>query len=336
MKKTISALAVSALWLLSPVAAASLEWKLNNNFAETRTETKLLKGYAAEITAKSDGKLKVTAYNGGALGLKDADALRWLTSGAADLGLVVSTYLGRDSPELNAAYIQGVVQSREDHLKALPVLKQVYAEFLEKWNLVPLAYMRVPIWKMSLFCRNEPINTIAQLRTKKLRVYSKDLVETFSALGVSAQIIPQNEMYVALQTGVVDCTIYGNQLAHTVSLQEVTKQSSYLFPAATMPFVVSISKSKWDTLPDDLKKVVREASERLEQESAKTEWDPAAEDTAVAKLKSAGVNILPDFSSDDQAAFAAAARKTWQQVADQAGPKAVDWRSRILKTMDAK
>lgn len=57
-------------------------------------------------------------------------------------------------------------------------------------------------------------------------MWSKDQVDTFERLGVSAQIIPQTEMHVALRTGVVDCAVYPALFAHTVSLQEVAKYAS--------------------------------------------------------------------------------------------------------------
>ncbi len=49
--------------------------------------------------------------------------------------------------------------------------------------------------------RDEPIRTIEGLKSKKLRVWARDQVETFTRLGVAAQIIPQEDMYVAMKTG---------------------------------------------------------------------------------------------------------------------------------------
>lgn len=335
IRNFVTAAALAATVVL-PSAAQSLEWKLNNNFAESRIESKLLRDYAEDVTKRTGGNLKLTAYSGGALGLKDADALKWLSAGAADMGVVISAYLGRDAPDLNAAYVQGVVLTHEEHVKALPELKKIFVEFLERWKLVPVAYIRVPIWKISVFCRKDPINTLAQLKSRKLRVWSRDLIETFKGLGVSAQIVPQNEMYVALQTGVIDCTAYGNRLAHTVSLPEVTKQVSFLFPVATMPFVVATSKAKWDALAPDLQRALLDAGAALEQASIKDEWDPAAEDAALIKLRESGVTVLPDFPAEDRNAFTASARKTWQQLAEGAGPQAAAWRLRILKVLDDK
>lgn len=152
------------------------------------------------------------------------------------MGLVWSIYLGRDAPALNAVMIQGSVGSPEELITAPPEIQKIYIEDLGEMDIVPTGFMALPLLKASIFCRERPVRTLDDLRTRKLRVWSNDQVETFTKLGVSAQIIGQNDLYVALQTGVVDCTVYPTLFAHTISLQEVTKYASYLYPVAGVPF----------------------------------------------------------------------------------------------------
>ena len=123
--------------------------------------------------------------------------------------------------------------------------------------------MALPLLKASIFCREEPVSSLEKLRTKKLRVWSNDQVQTFTKLGVSAQIIGQNDLYVALQTGVVDCAVYPALFAHTISLNEVTKYASYLYPVAGVPYVLGASKSAWDSLSDGERQAVSTAAERV-------------------------------------------------------------------------
>ena len=104
------------------------------------------------------------------------------------MGLVWANYLGRDAPAMNAVYIQGSVGSTEEHLKAIPVLKDIYTEELKEWGIVPAGFLALPILYASIFCSDEAVNTLEELRTKKLRVWSKDMVETFDKLGVSAPV----------------------------------------------------------------------------------------------------------------------------------------------------
>ena len=188
----ISVLSFSVL-MTNYIFAAEFSWKFNNGLPETRNESKELDRFAADVKKATNGGLDIKVYHGGSLGLKNNDVLRWLPTGAAEMGLVWANYLGRDAPALNAVYIQGSVGSSEEHIKAIPVLKEIYSSELKKWGIVPSGFMGLPILYASIFCKGETVNTIDKLKTKKLRVWSKDMVDTFKKLGVSAQIIGQTE-----------------------------------------------------------------------------------------------------------------------------------------------
>jgi len=315
------------------IYAAEFSWKFNNGLPETRNESKELDRFSNDVKNATNGGLNIKIYHGGSLGLKNNDVLRWLPTGAAEMGLVWANYLGRDAPALNAVYIQGSVGSSDEHIKAIPVLKDIYSAELKKWGIVPSGFMGLPILYASIFCKGEPVNSIEKLRTKKLRVWSKDMVDTFKRLGVSAQIIGQTEMYVALKTGVVDCAVYPALYAHTVSLHEVTNSASYLYPIAGLPYVLGVSEKKWEKLPESYKNAVKSAAEELFQRSTDYTDDEANEIEARRKLESQGVDWLVDFSASDQRAFLDAAAETWKEAANDAGGDALNNRARILKAI---
>lgn len=315
------------------VFAAEFSWKFNNGLPETRNESKELDRFAADVKKATNGGLDIKVYHGGSLGLKNNDVLRWLPTGASEMGLVWANYLGRDAPALNAVYIQGSVGSSEEHIKAIPVLKEIYASELKKWGIVPTGFMGLPILYASIFCKGEAVNTIEKLKTKKLRVWSKDMVDTFKKLGVSAQIIGQTEMYVALKTGVVDCAVYPALYAKTVSLQEVANSASYLYPVAGLPYVLGASERKWTKLPQSYKNAVKNAAEKLFQRSTDYTDDEANEMNARRNLESEGVDWLTDFSPSDQRIFLNAAAETWKEAANEAGGEAPNNRSKILQAI---
>jgi len=331
-KLLISILSFSVL-ITNQVFAAEFSWKFNNGLPETRNESKELDRFAADVKKVTNGGLDIKVYHGGSLGLKNNDVLRWLPTGATEMGLVWANYLGRDAPALNAVYIQGSVGSSEEHIKAIPVLKEIYASELKKWGIVPTGFMGLPILYASIFCKGEPVNTIEKLKTKKLRVWSKDMVDTFKKLGVSAQIIGQTEMYVALKTGVVDCAVYPALYAKTVSLQEVANSASYLYPVAGLPYVLGASERKWTKLPQSYKNAVKNAAEKLFQRSTDYTDDEANEMNARRNLESEGVDWLTDFSPSDQRTFLNAAAETWKEAANEAGGEAPNNRSKILQAI---
>ena len=88
----ISVLSFSVL-MANFISAAEFSWKFNNGLPETRNESKELDRFAADVKKATNGGLDIKIYHGGSLGLKNNDVLRWLPTGAADMGLVWANYL---------------------------------------------------------------------------------------------------------------------------------------------------------------------------------------------------------------------------------------------------
>ncbi len=326
---------LSAALLLGIFAGTvgAAEWKFNNGLPEGRGESAQLETFAADVADLTGDSLMIEVFHGGSLNLKDNDVARWLPRGAVEMGLVWANYLGRDVPALNAVMIQGSVGSPEELIAALPEIQEIYAEVLGELDIVPTGFMALPLLKASIFCREEPVSSLEVLRTKKLRVWSNDQVETFTKLGVSAQIVGQNDLYVALQTGVVDCAVYPALFAHTISLQEVTKYASYLYPVAGVPYVLGASKGAWDDLSDAEREAVTTAAARVWERTNEYSKAEENEQAARAKLAEQGIEFLEPFSDEDRAAFLDAASATWQEMAEEAGGKAPEYRQRILDVL---
>ncbi|MDG1457104.1 MAG: TRAP transporter substrate-binding protein DctP [Pseudoprimorskyibacter sp.] len=314
-------------------SAIAADWKFNNGLPEGRGESKQLESFAADVADLTDGSLTIDVFHGGSLNLKDNDVARWLPRGAVQMGLVWANYLGRDVPALNAVMIQGSVGSPEELITALPEIQEIYAEVLGEMDIVPTGFMALPLLKASIFCREKPVRTLEDLRTRKLRVWSNDQVETFTKLGVSAQIVGQNDLYVALQTGVVDCTVYPALFAHTISLNEVAKYASYLYPVAGVPYVLGASQGAWDGLTDAERDAVSTAAARVWERTNEYSKAEENEQAARAKLTDQGVTFLDAFSDEDRAAFLDAASSTWEEMAEDAGGKAPEYRQRILDVL---
>lgn len=309
------------------------EWKFNNGLPEGRNESKQLDQFAADVAELSNGSLAIKVFHGGSLNLKNNDVARWLPKGAVEMGLVWANYLGRDAPALNAVLIQGSVGSSDELIKVLPEIQDIYTEELAEWGIVPTGFMALPLLKASIFCREEPVRSLQDLQTRKLRVWSNDQVETFTRLGVSAQIVGQNDLYVALQTGVVDCAVYPALFAHTISLQEVTKYASYLYPVAGVPYVLGANQNAWDKLTEEERNAVSTAATNVWKRT--NQYDAAEEKEARARagLAEQGVEFLDDFSDEDREAFLAAASETWAKLAEEAGGNALAHRQRILDVL---
>lgn len=313
-----TALAVTP-FLSTLAQAAPTVLKFHSGYAESRPEAGYLNDFARDVEQLSGGELKVDVFHAASLGLNEPDLLRILQRGSVDMALLYGEYYTRDAPELAAVYAQGAITQPEQHLDILPTIRDIYEQGYAKWNIKTIGGIVSPVFSVGLHCK-EPLNSLAQLQGKKVRVWSAQLVDAFGKLGISAQVIPQNDMYMALQTGVVDCAYYLSTVAETVSLHEVTDYEAYLHPWAAVPALFGISERSWKKLSDEQQRVLQQAGETLWQKTRAAAVDPEREASARARREALGVTMLADFSAQDVASFQQAAMSAWHAIAERAGP----------------
>ena len=316
---------LGALFVASGSVAAvdTIELKMHSQIVESRPEAKYLQEFADDVARRSNGRLKINVFHAGSLGLKDADLLRIMQAGAVDMAMLYGEYFTRDAPELGVVYVQGAIRKPEEHLALLPTMRAIYEEGYSKWKIHTVGGVVSPVFKVGVHCK-EPVNSLAQLKGKKLRVWGAHLVSTFQDLDVAAQVIPQNSMYMALQTGVVDCAYYLSSVARTVSLQEVAKYEAYMHPWAAVPWMFGVSDKAWSRLPDDLQAIVAEAGEAMWVKTRDAAVSAEGGEAATEERRALGIDMLAPFSEGDVSSFIAASDKAWVTMAEAAGPKGME------------
>src|SRR5438552_2890410 len=158
---------------------------------------------------------------------------------------------------------------------------------------------------------DKPVTKPADLKGMKIRMMGNPLfVETMNAMGGNGVAMGFNELYSALQTGVVDGAENNPPTLLAQNHYQVSKVYS-LTGHLIIPEIFVFSKRNWETLPkadqDLVKKLSREA--QLEQRKL---WD-AYVGEAESKLKAAGIQ----FVNADKEAF----YKATQPVRDKYGAK---------------
>lgn len=311
--------AIVALTVVLPqLVHASTTLRFHSGYAESRPEAQHLNDFADYVDELSEGELKVDIFHAGSLGLSEPDILRVLQRGNVDMALLYGEYYTRDAPALAAVYAQGAITDPKQHLEVLPTIREIYEEGYGEWGIQTIGGIVSPVFSVGLHCK-EPINSLEQLETRAVRVWSSQLVDAFGRLGISAEVIPQNDMYMALQTGVVDCAYYLSTVAETVSLHEVTEYEAYLHPWAAVPAMFGVSQQTWEQLSDEHRQVLNKAGEYIWEKTRDTAVDPEREQVARARRESLGVTMLDDFSDKDVERFQEAAMDAWQRIAERAG-----------------
>jgi tripartite ATP-independent transporter DctP family solute receptor len=169
---------------------------------------------------------------------------------------------------------------------------------------------------------NKPVTKPADLKGMKIRMMGNPIfVETMNAMGGNGVAMGFNELYSALQTGVVDGAENNEPTVLAQNHYQVSKVYS-LTGHLIIPEIFVFSKRTWDTLSqsdrDMLRKYSREA--QLEQRQL---WDTMTAE-ATTKLKGMGVQFVP---ADKKAFYVAT-----QPIRDKYGSKYAALLKRIEET----
>jgi TRAP-type C4-dicarboxylate transport system substrate-binding protein len=324
-----------SLMLATASAAANFEWRLNISTNEARSVSKNAARFAQRVEEKSGGRLKIKVFYGNSLGFSESDTLRVLKSGGVEMSMIYAGYLARDLPDTASALPQGVILSPGEMVQIMPQMYDIYRDSFAKWDVTTVGWLHDAIYDISIFCKDN-VGSLQALKGKKVRVWSKDQIDTFARLGISAQIIGQNDLYLALQTGVVDCSAYVAGVAKTISLQEVTKYAARLHTSSALPSAISVSNRHYNQLPKDLQAVLLEAGTWLTAETEKTLTDFSLEEAARKEFaEKKTVTWLGDFPKADQLAFYKAANDVWAERVQTVGREAPKYRDRLNKALEA-
>jgi tripartite ATP-independent transporter DctP family solute receptor len=169
---------------------------------------------------------------------------------------------------------------------------------------------------------NKPVTRPADLKGMKVRMMGNPIfVETMNAMGGNGVAMGFNELYSAMQTGVVDGAENNEPTVLAQNHYQVAKIYS-LTGHLIIPEMFVFSKVSWDRLGKEDQALIRKFSREAQFEQRQL-WD---EKTAKAtdELKAKGVQFV---QADKQAFF-----KATQPVRDKYGAKYATLMKRILET----
>ncbi|MEN6616946.1 MAG: TRAP transporter substrate-binding protein, partial [Syntrophorhabdus sp.] len=205
--------------------------------------------WAKELEKRTGGKVKVQTFPGGTL-LPAKNIFDGVISGTADIGNFAMSYQPGRFPVSEAVDLPVGFRSARAASMALYDLIQKYKP--KEFDKVKV--ITVFTCPPADFMTTRPIRSLKELKGLELRTSGTgtDVLKRIGAIPIG---MPQSEAPEAIQKGIVK----GN-----VSSMEILKDfnfASYM-PYATeanlfvVSFAVVMNKEKWNSLPDDVKKVI--------------------------------------------------------------------------------
>lgn len=306
----------------SDAVAAKTNWKMHIVWVKSRPEARAYQEWVDIVNRKTGDDFNITLYTGGSLGVSDADMLRILPKGnVIQAAGLYPGYLSRDRPQYAYTLPPGVVSQPETLEDLLPQLRNIYENTYDDVSIKLLGFVGHAVRNTHIMCK-EPVNSLEELKNRKLRVWGQFQVDVFKKLDISAQIIGQNELYVAMQRGVVDCAVYPIGLATTVSLQEVAPYASYLFPYVLHPLNLIVSQEAYGKLPPETQTIMQEAARTVQKQSFQSYLSGVNDKKALETFREDGGTLLDPFPKEDLQKFREVSRETWKEKSYESGEKA--------------
>ena len=332
MKFTTLVLTTALFALAQTAQSAEVTWKLGSSVGPQDPTTLNLREFAQRVLKRSNGRFEIEVIPIETLGFKNVDSLRVLKQGVLDAMNIVPSYVTRDEPLMGVFIPHGMLVNADENLKIVDVQYEIGKEILrDKWGVIQTGRGPFSALRDLVVMTTDPINTLDGLRGIKFRHFTKDGIQAFNALGVSTQVVPSSELYLALKTGVVDGAVYGPTYAKSQSIYEVTCCMAYLgaFSMAS-PYTIGVIEANWQALPDELKTIFSEESRNM-WNKALAEWQVGAPEKAAYEwlTTEGGMKMLDPLPLEDRKTIQVELLKTWRANCKALGEKAIGYRNRI-------
>ncbi|MBW1893946.1 MAG: TRAP transporter substrate-binding protein [Deltaproteobacteria bacterium] len=263
MKKLTTILSILSAFLFfsSIIVSGSAEAEtINLNysifFPATHGQCKAGTTWAKEVEKRTDGKVKITVFPGGTL-TKANQCYDGVVKGISDIGMSCFAYTRGRFPVMEAADLP---LGYPDGLTATKVVNE-YAKQVSPKELSDVKVLYIHAHGPGLLHTKKPVNTLSDLEKIKIRStgLSAKVVESLGGVPVA---MPQGSTYESLQKGVVEGTFGPMEVLKGWKQGEVIKNTTdcYGIGYTTAMFVV-MNLKKWNSLPEDVQKVMEQVSD---------------------------------------------------------------------------
>ncbi|HZS84006.1 MAG TPA: TRAP transporter substrate-binding protein DctP [Stellaceae bacterium] len=277
----------------------------------------------AREVAKAKVGLEIQVYPGASL-FKPNDQWNAMVKGQLDISSFPLDYASGRVPQFGATLMPALVRSHERaaRLDKSPFMADI-RKIIEKNGVIVLS----DAWLAGAFgAKDRCILTPADAKGLKLRAAGPTFAEMWAGAGASITATPSNEVYNALQTGVIDATDTSTGSFVSFRLYEQIKCVTAPGDNALwfMYEPVLMSKMKFDRLTPDQKKALIAAGKKAEEYfrgAAKT-----LDDKMVAAFKEANDKVVTMTPAQFDAWLDLAKRTSYKEFAAkvEGGQKLID------------
>lgn len=204
-----------------------------------------------EVEKRTNGKVTINTFPGGTL-LGAKGMMDGIIAGQADIGCLCMAYQPGRFMVTNAVSLPvGIPDSATGSLVLLDLYRKYKPASFDKVKVLTM-FTTAPA---NIMCK-APVRTLEDIKGMDLRA-SGGAAEILKAWGANQIGMPMSATPEALQKGVVQGLFSSLEVMKDLKFAEDCKYVT-MTNTVVYPFAVVMNKDKWNSLPEDIKKVVEE------------------------------------------------------------------------------
>jgi len=314
MKKGVVFVMVAVTLLVMSVPAAhaaeAIRLKYSNFFPPTHKNSVLGAQFCEEIKKRTNGRVEIFYYPGGTL-TTAPKVFNGVVTGISDIGMSHVGYTRGRFPitevhDLPLGFPSGFVSTQ--------VANDFYSKFMPKeWDSVKVLYMHSG-GPVIIYTVKKPVRTLDDLKGLKIRGTAR-IADIIKAYGATPMPLEMADLYESMRRGVIEGSLGSMEQLKGWKTGEIARFATLSWKVGSVTaFYVVMSKEKWNSLPDDIKKIFDEVAMEWKEKHA-VGWNeidiegreylksmggqtiPLAENE-VARWQAAVEPVITDFKKD--------------------------------------
>ncbi len=323
LRKTLTvATSIAALAIGSTFSASAETTKLRiqTHFSQETLSGQMAEKYIKDIEEMSNGEIEIEMFYAGAV-VKAAETFDAAATGILDCDMTGGAYQTGKNPafQFTGDLMGGYANPYQQmawllHGGGRDAVNELYndhdMQFVGWWIPGPES-----------LSSTAPIKNVEDFKDWKFRSPPGLATKVFANLGASPIVMDFNEIFTALETGIIDGADAANLTNNIgLGLYDIAKHTNYPGFHSMPADHLACRKDIWDAMPKHHKAIMRVAMDSLALHNATINEIKNAQNAK--KLRAEGVNLY-EWTPEELGKFRAAVKKGWTEFATTPEAKAL-------------
>jgi len=312
-KTVAAALAGAALALATGTAAAqTTNLRIHTHFPPNNVSGEMASVFKADVEAMSGGDIAIELFFGDAI-VKSAEIFDAAVTGIVDCDMSGGSYQTGKNPAFQFTGDLAGGYTRPYEQMAWLLHNNGYDALNELYHTYDMEFVGWWIPGPETLSSTRPIRNAEDFKNWKFRSPPGMITGVFEALGASPIVMDFNEIFTALETGIIEgadaASLAVNQ---SLGLYDIAKHANYPgFHSMPADHLVC-RKDKWDAMPAAHQAILKVAMQALALKTATAV--EVANARAAKELRAQGVNLYA-WSDEELTKYREGVKKSWTDFA---------------------